>query len=238
MKIALLGYGKMGQTIEKIVVERGHQVIAKFNREEIDLKLLAQADVAIEFSVPQAAFSNIKACFHANTPVVTGTTGWLEHYKEAVALCHQQKGALLYASNFSLGVNLFFALNQQLAKLMSNFPAYQIRIHETHHTQKLDAPSGTAISLAEQILDHQPDLKKWELDQSKIRPTSIPINASRQNEVPGTHEVSYSSEIDTIDIKHTAHSRQGFALGAVLAAEYLQGKTGVYDMRDVLKLNL
>lgn len=226
----------MGRSIETLLLKRGHEVIAKFGSEGIDRDLLAQADVAIEFSLPEAAFVNLKACFELGTPVVTGTTGWLDRYEEALALCKQHEGALIYASNFSLGVNLFFALNKHLAQLMKGFPDYQIKMEEIHHIHKLDAPSGTAISLAEGILAHRNDYQTWELDEGTVSADKIGIKAIRESEVPGTHSISYGNEIDEIEIKHTAHSRQGFAFGAVIAAEYLFGKKGVYSMRDVLNL--
>lgn len=227
----------MGRSIEAILLERGHEVVAKFGSAGIDANLLSQADVAIEFSLPEAAFANLKSCFEVGIPVVTGTTGWLDHYDEALALCEKQQGALIYASNFSLGVNLFFALNEQLAQLMKGFPDYQIRMEEIHHIHKLDAPSGTAISLAEGILSQRNDYQGWQLDGEQSAEPNIPIKAIRENEVPGTHSISYGNEIDEIEIKHTAHSRQGFAFGAVIAAEYLFGKKGVYSMRDVLNLS-
>ena len=236
MKVALLGYGKMGQSIEAILLERGHDVIAKFGSEGINSSLLAQADVAIEFSLPQVAFTNITTCFEVGIPVITGTTGWLDKYDEALELCDKHQGAMIYASNFSLGVNLFFALNEHLALLMKGFPDYAIQMEEIHHIHKLDAPSGTAISLAEGILKQRDDYRTWQLDEGQIEPQSIGIKAIRESEVPGTHSICYGSDIDEIEIKHTAHSRQGFALGAVIAAEYLKGRKGVYSMRDVLNL--
>lgn len=236
MKVALIGYGKMGKIIERILKERGHEVVARFGKEGINSADLKQAEVAIEFSVPEAAFANIKACFEDGVPVVTGTTGWLDRYEEALSLCEKQAGALLYASNFSLGVNLFFALNRQLAELMKDYPQYQSALTEIHHIHKKDAPSGTAISLAEDLIAGLPQLKSWKLKEDNPEAEDLPITAIRENEVPGTHAVSYRSAIDDIEIKHTAHNREGFALGAVMAAEYLKGKTGVYSMRDVLNL--
>lgn len=230
MKIALLGYGKMGKTIERLAVERGHEIVLKIS-EDIEKADLKKADVAIDFSVPDAAFKNITTCFEQQVPVVSGTTGWLEHYNEAVELCRQQNAAFIYASNFSLGVNLFFELNRNLAKLMSNFKEYDVAIEEIHHTQKLDAPSGTAISLAEQIVENS-EKTGWQLD--KAQENEIPVTAKRIENVPGTHTISYNSEVDTIKIEHIAHSRDGFALGAIVAAEWLQHKKGVYSMKDVL----
>lgn len=230
MKIALLGYGKMGKTIEKIAIERGHEVVLKIdeNIEDYDLSL---ADIAIDFSVPQAAFNNITTCFKNHLPVICGTTGWLKNYEKAVKICKQENSAFLYASNFSIGVNLFFELNHKLAKMMNPFSNYSVEIEEVHHTQKLDAPSGTAISLAEQIIQNS-SKKSWKLNRAEEN--EIPIYAKRIENVPGTHTVSYKSAIDSIEIKHTAHSREGFALGAVIAAEWLKDKKGVYSMKDVL----
>lgn len=230
MKIALLGYGRMGKTIEKIAIERGHEVVLKIdeNIEDYDLSL---ADIAIDFSVPQAAFNNITTCFNYQIPVICGTTGWLENYEKAVEICEQENSAFIYASNFSIGVNLFFELNEKLAKMMRAFSNYSVEIEEIHHTQKLDAPSGTAISLAQQIIENS-SKKAWKLN--KAVENEIPIYAKRIDNVPGTHTVSYKSEIDSIEIKHTAHSREGFALGAIIAAEWLKDKKGVYTMKDVL----
>jgi 4-hydroxy-tetrahydrodipicolinate reductase len=230
MKIALLGYGKMGKTIEKIAIERGHDVVLKID-ENIEDYDLSKADIAIDFSVPQAAFNNITTCFKNQLPVICGTTGWLENYEKAVESCEQENSAFLYASNFSIGVNLFFGLNEKLAKMMSAFSNYSVEIEEIHHTQKLDAPSGTAISLAQQIIANS-SKKAWELN--KAEEDEIPIYAKRIENVPGTHTVSYKSEIDSIEIKHTAHSREGFALGAIIAAEWLEDKKGVYQMKDVI----
>jgi 4-hydroxy-tetrahydrodipicolinate reductase len=232
MKLALLGYGRMGKEIEKIALERGHEIVIKTNGDqEFDI---TKADVAIDFSIPSSAFSNISTCIENKIPVVSGTTGWLEKYNDAVALCNQQKGAFIYASNFSLGVNIFFALNEKLAEMMNSQNQYELDIEEIHHTKKLDAPSGTAITLAEGII--QNSIKKtWDLDGKKTE-ENIPITAIRTPDVPGTHTVNYTSEVDSIEIKHTAHNRKGFALGAVVAAEWLQNKEGVYSMRDVLNI--
>lgn len=232
MKIALLGYGRMGKEIEKIALQRGHQIVIKFDGEnQYDI---TQADIAIDFSIPNSAFNNIANAIKNNVPVVSGTTGWLERYQEIVELCNKEKGTFIYASNFSLGVNIFFELNKQLAKMMSTLKQYNISIEEIHHTKKLDAPSGTAITLAKGIIENS-DMKNWELN-TKSSKEIIPITAIRTPEVPGTHTVTYKSEVDTIDIKHTAHNRQGFALGAVIAAEWLVNKTGVYTMNDVLNI--
>lgn len=232
MKIALLGYGRMGKEIEKIAVSRGHEIVLKKDAGDIvDINL---ADVAIDFSVPTSAFENITDCINNQVPVISGTTGWLNKYDDAVALCEEKKGAFIYASNFSLGVNIFFELNKQLAKMMSNLEDYSISMEEIHHTKKLDAPSGTAITLADGIIENSSN-EKWELGE-KSSENSIPIVAKRIPEVPGTHTVWYESEVDTIEIKHTAHNRKGFALGAVVAAEWIFGKTGVFNMKDVLNI--
>ncbi len=232
MKIALLGYGKMGQTIERIAIERGHEIVLRkdeFNTYEG----LSNADVAIDFSIPAVAVANISSCFHTNVPVVSGTTGWLDRYDEMVALCAEKKGAFLSSSNFSLGVNIFFELNEYLAKMMSKFDSYRVDMEEIHHTQKLDAPSGTAISLAKGVIENS-DYTNWTLDQPKEN--EIHIEALRIADVPGTHTVTYQSSVDEIEIKHTAHNRDGFALGAVIAAEWIVGKQGVFAMKDVLDL--
>ena len=234
MKIALLGYGRMGKEIEKIALQRGHEIVLKIEeKQDYDI---ATADVAIDFSIPSAAFENITNCFKNGVPVISGTTGWLDRYQEAVDICNENGGSFIYASNFSLGVNIFFELNRQLAKMMRAWQDYKINIEEIHHTKKLDAPSGTAITLAEGIIDYTPK-DAWELDENQeIKENAIPITAKRIPEVPGTHSIGYDSEIDSIEIKHTAHNRKGFALGAVVAAEWIVGKTGVYTMKDVLNL--
>jgi 4-hydroxy-tetrahydrodipicolinate reductase len=230
MKIALLGYGKMGQVIEQIAIKRGHEIVLK--KDECNtFEGLSKADVAIDFSVPTAAIDNISSCFHAGVPVVSGTTGWLEKYDDMVTLCHEKKGAFISSSNFSLGVNLFFELNDYLAKMMARFEDYSIEMEEIHHTQKLDAPSGTAISLAKGIVANS-KYQNWTLENPATN--EIAITAKRIADVPGTHTVSYKSDIDRIDITHTAHNREGFALGAVVAAEWLVGKQGVFSMKDVL----
>lgn len=232
MKIALLGYGRMGKEIEQIALKRGHEIVIKTSAQEgYDIQL---ADIAIDFSIPTAAAANISNCIHHQIPVISGTTGWLEQYDAIVELCKQKKGAFIYASNFSLGVNIFFELNKQLAKMMNTLEDYSLEIEEIHHTQKLDAPSGTAISLAEDIITHS-NKKSWKLD-GETDDEIIPIVAKRIPDVPGTHSIKYASKVDIIEIKHTAHSRQGFALGAVVAAEWLVGKTGIYTMKDVLNL--
>ena len=231
MKIALLGYGKMGKTIEQIAIERGHTIVIK-----ADLGsqyIITEADVAIDFSVPESAFDNISNCIENGVPVISGTTGWLKNYDKAVALCNEKNGAFIYASNFSFGVNIFFELNKNLAKMMSALDQYKVSIEEIHHTQKLDAPSGTAITLANGIIE-QTKYTKWTLDVPKTN--EIGIIAKRIENVPGIHEITYKSKVDTIQIKHEAHSREGFALGAVIAAEWIVGKKGVFSMKDVLNI--
>lgn len=232
MKIALLGYGKMGKEIEKIALSRGHEiVIRKDINDTIDITL---ADVAIDFSIPSSAFNNITNCINNNVPVISGTTGWLDSYEEAVKLCNDKKSAFMYASNYSLGVNIFFELNKQLAKMMNSLEDYDISMEEIHHTQKLDAPSGTAITLAEGIIENS-SKKNWDLGE-KTSEENIPITAKRIPNIPGTHSVWYDSKVDSIEIKHTANSREGFALGAVVAAEWILGKKGVFSMKDVLNI--
>lgn len=232
MKIALLGYGRMGQAIEQIAINRGHDIVIKTSKDSgYNIK---NADVAIDFSIPNAAFNNISNCLNNNVPVISGTTGWLDKYNDAVSLCEKNKGAFIYASNFSLGVNIFFELNEILAKMMTKLEDYKVDIEEIHHTKKLDAPSGTAITLAEGVIKNHSQYSNWKLDENTEN--TLPITAKRIPDVPGTHIISYKSDIDTIKIEHEAHSRQGFALGAVIAAEWIIGKTGVFTMKDVLSL--
>lgn len=233
MNIALLGYGRMGKTIEKIAIDRGHTIVLRVDKDDTDYDI-SKADVAIDFSIPSVAFKNITNCLKNNVPVVSGTTGWLDKYDDAVALCKEKNGAFIYASNFSLGVNIFFELSQNLAKMMSNLKQYNVTMEEIHHTKKLDAPSGTAITLAEGIIENNSNYESWQLDT--VAEKSIPIVAKRIEDVPGTHTVNYASEVDTITIEHIAHNRQGFALGAVVAAEWLIGKTGVFSMKNVLNI--
>ena len=235
MKIALIGYGKMGKTIEQIALQRGHQIVSIIdinNTADFDSEAFRSADVAIEFTTPATALNNYMRCFAANVPVVSGTTGWLDHLDEVKAKCEQEGKTFFYASNFSVGVNIFFALNRYLAKVMNNFPAYDVRMTEVHHIHKLDAPSGTAITLAEGILEHIDRKKRWTLETAE-QPTDLPIHAIREGEVPGIHEIVYESEADTISIKHDAKSRAGFALGAVIAAEFTAGKKGFLGMNDL-----
>lgn len=232
MKIALLGYGRMGKEIEKIALHRGHQIVIRKDKDDqCDITL---ADVAIDFSIPDAAVGNISECITNNVPVISGTTGWLKSYNDMVQLCNEHRGAFLYASNFSVGVNLFFELNKQLATMMNAVDDYTISLEEIHHLKKLDAPSGTAITLAEGIINNSKK-ETWKLGDSTSK-DSIPIIAKREPEVPGTHTVSYDSEVDNITIKHSAHNRHGFALGAVIAAEWILNKKGVFSMKEVLNL--
>jgi 4-hydroxy-tetrahydrodipicolinate reductase len=232
MKIALLGYGKMGKVIEQIAIERGHSIVLKKSSGST-FEGLKNADVAIDFSVPTVAVANIAECLNNGIPVISGTTGWLQDYDKMVTLCNEKKGSFIYGSNFSLGVNLFFELNNYLAQLMSKFDSYKVEMQEIHHTQKLDAPSGTAISLANGIIQNS-HYTNWTMENAKEN--ELKIDAQRIENVPGTHSIFYHSEVDTIEIKHTAHNRDGFALGAVIAAEWLVGKKGVFTMRDVLNL--
>lgn len=238
MKIALIGYGKMGHAIEEIAIQRKHSIVLKVsidNTEDNTVENISKADVAIEFTGPDSAFDNINKCFEAEVPVVSGSTGWLNRYEEAVWNCKAQNGALLYASNFSIGVNIFFEVNKRLAQLMASQKDYNATIEETHHTQKKDAPSGTAITLAEQILAVNPFKKQWVNTESN-KASDLQITSKRTDPAPGTHRILYHSGTDDIEIIHTAHNRSGFALGAVLAAEFLYGQRGVFTMSDVLGL--
>ncbi len=233
MKIALFGYGKMGKVIEKIAIERGHEIVLKIEKGDASYNLKI-ADVAIDFSTPTAAVSNITDAINCQIPVVCGTTGWLEAFESIKSLCHTKNGAFLYASNFSLGVNLFFELNRKLAQVMKPYGEYSMGIEEIHHTQKQDAPSGTAITLAEDAIKDS-EYTGWSLGKS-LDPKQIVIEVKRIENIPGTHSVSYDSKIDSIEIKHIAKNRVGFGLGAVIAAEWLFGKTGVFSMNDVLNI--
>jgi 4-hydroxy-tetrahydrodipicolinate reductase len=232
MKIALLGYGKMGQVIEKIALQRGHEIVVRKSIGD-PFDGLENATVAIDFSAPAAAVENISAALNLGIPVISGTTGWLQDYDKMVQLCIEKKSAFISSSNFSLGVNIFFELNTFLARIMSKFEDYNIGIEEIHHTQKLDAPSGTAISLAKGVIENS-NYKNWTMENPKS--DDILIEAKRIENVPGTHTVTYNSNIDLIEIKHLAHNREGFALGAVIAAEWIVGKQGVYTMKDVLEI--
>jgi len=237
MKIALLGYGKMGKEIEKIALSRGHEIVLKINvdnAQELTIDNLKKVDAAIEFSTPETAYSNIQKCFEANVPVVVGTTGWLHKIDEVKNSAQKEGKGFFYASNFSIGVNVFFEINKKLAQLMAPYKEYSIEMEEIHHTQKLDAPSGTAITLAEGILENNSRKTKWVNDKTTAD-SELEIISKRIENIPGTHTVVYNSTIDEIYIRHTAHNRQGFALGAVVAAEFMKGKSGYYGMNDLLK---
>jgi 4-hydroxy-tetrahydrodipicolinate reductase len=238
MNIALIGYGKMGKAIEEIALQRGHQIVLKIditNAHDFNPANLSKADVAIEFTGPESAVENIKKCIEAGVPVVSGSTGWLDKWEEVVQYCKEKNGGLLYASNFSIGVNIFFEANRQLAALMSDRTEYNVAIEEIHHTQKKDAPSGTSITLAEGILENLSAKNKWVLGDTANQ-NELSIISKRIDPAPGTHIITYDSPVDSIEIKHTAHSRTGFASGAVLAADFMIEKKGIYGMRDVLKI--
>ncbi len=237
MNIALIGYGKMGKTIEAIARGRGHQIVSIIdidNPQDIHSAAFKSADVAIEFTMPDTAFDNYMNCFSAGIPVVSGTTGWLDKMPVIKEMCEKEGQTFFYASNFSIGVNIFFALNKYLARIMNNFPGYDVTMTETHHIHKLDAPSGTAITLAEGIIENLNSKKEWKLEMG-VSPEDLVIHAVREGEVPGIHEVVYDSEVDYIGIKHDAKSRAGFALGAVVAAEFTAGKKGFLGMEDLFK---
>jgi 4-hydroxy-tetrahydrodipicolinate reductase len=235
MRILLIGYGKMGRAIEAIAMGRGHEIVGKVDTYEGLNRFNLKADVAIEFTQPESAVKNILYCFDHQIPVVCGTTGWLDQKSEIERLCLDKKVGFFYASNYSLGVNLFFRLTSYLAKLMKPYPNYRISIDETHHIQKKDAPSGTAITLAERIILEQPLIKEWQSTETQD-PTSLVIRSHRIDPAPGTHTVKYQSSVDDIEITHTAHSREGFAQGAVLVAEWMVNRVGVYSMDDFLKV--
>jgi 4-hydroxy-tetrahydrodipicolinate reductase len=236
MKVALLGYGKMGREIENILHERGHSIDFILNskgKQKGDK--IGEVDVAIEFSTPGTVIANITTCFDASVPIVTGTTGWDEHLNSVAKKCMDDNKTLFYASNFSIGVNIFFALNKKLAKIMDQHPEYNVSLDETHHEEKLDSPSGTAISLANEIISNISGKTKW-VNEGDLNKEEVKINSYRIGQIPGTHAVNYESNIDAIDIKHTAKSRRGFAMGAVLASEWVQGKKGVFNMNDFLNI--
>lgn len=238
MKIALIGYGKMGKAIEEIAIAKGHKIVLKIdlsNLDEFTKEHLSQADVAIEFTSPHTTYENVKKCIEYGIPVVCGSTGWLDKWNDIENFCHQQNGTFLYASNFSIGVNLFFELNTYLAKLMSKYNDYNVSLTEIHHTQKKDAPSGTAITLAEQVLANNSIKKNWVNHQTN-NASELEIISERIDPAPGTHTIKYSSPIDDIEITHTAHNRVGFASGAVLAAEFIHNKKGIFTMKDALGL--
>ncbi len=238
MKIALIGYGKMGKAIEAIALERGHEIVLKIdesNTADLNQEHIEKADVAIEFTGPHTAYDNIRKALELGIPLVSGSTGWLEKMPEVAQLCTDKHGAFIYASNFSVGVNLFFELNKKLAALMHPHPEYKVSLEEIHHTQKRDAPSGTAITLAEGVMETYQSLKKW-VNDVPPQPGELLIVSKRIDPDPGTHTIRYSSEIDDITITHSAHSRKGFALGAVVAAEFLKDKKGIFTMKEVLGL--
>ena len=239
MKLALIGYGKMGKIIERIAISRGHTIVGRASSSEpIETVDFSQVDVAIEFTTPSFAVHHIEYCLDENVPVVVGTTAWNEHLPYVETLVTQKNGALLQASNFSIGVNIFFDINKRLAKLMSNYPEYKASVEETHHVHKLDAPSGTAVTIANDIMFENDRLESWKLGREEVpqtEPWHLPVTSYRKPDVPGTHIVTYESPIDTIQLSHVAHSREGFALGAVIAAEFLHGKKGTYTMQDVIK---
>lgn len=237
MNIALIGYGKMGHEIEKIAKERGHNIVAIIdvsNTDDFDSPAFKSADVAIEFSTPASAINNYRKCFAADVPVVAGTTGWLEHLDEVKKACEENNRTFFYASNYSLGVNIFFVLNKYLARIMNNYPDYNVKMEEIHHIHKLDAPSGTAITLAEGVIENIDRKERWNLETEEQK-SDLAIHCIREGEVPGIHKIIYESEADTISIKHDAKSRKGFALGAVIAAEFTKGKKGFLGMNDLLK---
>jgi len=236
MKIALIGYGKMGKAIEEIAISRGHQVVLKVsidNLEDNTVSKIKEADLAIEFTGPDSAYDNIIRCLEAGVPVVSGSTGWLSRLEEVKQYCQEHNGTFLYASNFSVGVNIFFEVNKRLAALMAPHPDYDVRITEIHHTEKRDSPSGTAITLAEQVMEKIKRKKEW-VNHISDNLGELEILSERTDPAPGTHTIEYNSSIDTITITHTAHNRKGFATGAVLAAEFVAGKKGIYRMGDVL----
>jgi len=238
MKIVLIGYGKMGKAIEEIAVQKGHEIVLKIhidNTEEFTTENLQKADVAIEFTGPESAFNNVAKCLQDGVPVVSGSTGWLDRWDEIKKICEQNNGSLIYASNYSIGVNLFFELNKYLSKLMANYDEYEVKMEEIHHTQKKDAPSGTAITLAEQILENIKRKKLW-VNHISDNVDELEVISERVDPAPGTHKILYTSPIDDIEIIHTAHNRMGFAGGAVKAAEFLKDKKGIFTMKDVLGL--
>ena len=237
MKIALIGYGKMGKEIEEVAISRGHSIVLiidVYNPEDLTIDNLSKADVAIEFTSPGTAVNNYLKCFNAGVPVVSGTTGWLEQSETVERACKDKNGCFFYSSNFSFGANIFFVLNRQLARLMKGFPQYEVSMTEVHHIQKLDAPSGTAISLAEDIINEHGRKNSWTIEEPKSDKELV-IKPVREGTVPGIHSIKYDSEIDFIEITHSAYNRKGLASGAVLAAEFCYGRRGIFSMRDLLK---
>ena len=238
MRIALIGYGKMGKAIEEVALHRGHEIVLKIdqpNLYDLTKENMAKADAAIEFTSPHTAYENVKSCIEFGTPVVCGSTGWTERMEEMKKICTDKNGSFIYSSNYSVGVNIFFEVNKKLAGLMAPHKDYEVILEETHHTEKKDAPSGTAISLAEQILELVQRKKQW-VNEISDNPEDLEIISQRIDPAPGTHSIKYSSVIDDIEIIHTAHNRKGFATGAVLAAEFIKDKKGFFTMKDVLNL--
>ena len=236
MRIVLIGYGKMGKAIEEVALQRGHEMVIKIdqpNLHEFTKENMARAEAAIEFTSPHTAFDNVKKCLEFDVPVICGSTGWTERLEEMKNICTDKNGAFIYSSNYSVGVNIFFEVNKKLAALMAPHPAYEVILEETHHTQKKDAPSGTAITLAEQILEQVQRKKQW-VNELSDHPEDLEIISQRIDPAPGTHSIKYSSVIDDIEIIHTAHNRQGFATGAVLAAEFIKNRKGFFTMKEVL----
>jgi len=247
MRIALLGYGKMGKMIEKIATDRHHEIVLKIDHDNLDdltVENLQKADAAIEFSTPDTVFGNIQKCFEAGLPIVVGTTGWYGSLQQVKNDCDKSNNALIYASNFSVGVNVFFHVNKVLAKLMNKYPYYEVQVEEIHHVHKLDAPSGTAMTIAEGIIENLDSKSEWvntvgeQVSDAAVKNNQLLIESLRIDSVPGTHTVIYDSEVDTIEFKHTAHNRTGFALGAVLAAEWIQDKKGFFEARDMFNFDI
>ncbi len=239
LKVALIGHGKMGKAVERMLRSRQHEITTLIDHEEewaMKRDKLAESDVAVEFTTPEAAPGNIMRCFELDVPVVTGTTGWLDSMPSMVSYCNEHKRTLFYASNFSIGVNIFFELNARLARMLAEARGYKVSITETHHTQKLDAPSGTAITLAKDIISRRENLRKWGNADEQLSEDTLPVKSHRIENITGTHVVTYDSVIDSIEIKHTAHSRSGFAEGAVLAAEWVHDKQGMFGMKDLLNI--
>ena len=238
MRIGLIGYGKMGKAIEEIALQKGHEIVLKIsdeNLEDFTKENVQLCDVAIEFTGPESAVANMRMCIDAGVPVVCGSTGWVAHEENIKKYCTEKNGTLLYASNFSIGVNIFFEVNKKLAALMASQKAYNVSIEEIHHTQKKDAPSGTAITIAQQIIAERDDKKSW-TDHTPILESEIEIVSKRIDLAPGTHYVKYTSDVDDIEIIHTAHNRKGFAAGAVVAAEFVAAKKGIFSMKDILQI--
>jgi 4-hydroxy-tetrahydrodipicolinate reductase len=238
MNIAIIGYGKMGQEIEKIALKRNHKIVSIIDQENHWIEFadeIRKADVAIDFSTPSSAYNNIRNAFNNNIPIVVGTTGWKDRLPEIRTLCDKMNQSLIYSSNFSIGVNLFFELNKKLANLMKDYPEYDVNIEEVHHTAKIDSPSGTAIKLADDILNIIKYKSKW-VNAEETESEELQIESKRVSNTPGTHIITYNSKIDSIEIKHTAHNRQGFAQGAIMAAEWVVNQKGVFTMKDVLNI--